>query len=87
MRRGLKPPKKNVNVELGRRIHQTSVTKIYHRRSLGVEPPAAGGYRCLGAKPPAAGRFLVVLKKKRTYFNAIGSQFARVQSHLTQLDF
>ena len=53
---------------------------------LRAEPTAAGGYKGLGAKPPAAGRFLYVFGKKR-YFNPIGSHFARVYSHLKELDF
>ena len=40
----------------------------------------------LGAKPPAAGRFLYVFGKK-SYLNPIGSHFARVHSHLKELDF
>ena len=40
----------------------------------------------LGAKPPAAWRFVVIFGKK-TYFNAVGSHFARVQNHLKELDF
>ena len=48
-----------------------------------VSPVATGG---LGAKPQAAGRFLQVFGKK-IYFNAIGSHFARVHSHLKELGF
>ena len=44
---------------------------------LGVEPPVSGGYEGLGAKPSAAEKFW----EKERYFNAIGSNFARVQSH------
>ena len=43
------------------------------------EPPAAGGYGGLRAKPPAAGRFSQIFGKK-SYFNPIGSHFARVHS-------
>ena len=50
-----------------------------------TEPPAADGYGGLGAKPPAAGRFLFFGQK--SYFNLFGSHFARVQSHLKELDF
>ena len=53
---------------------------------MGTEPPAAAGYGGLWAEPPAAGRFLLVFGKK-CYFNPIGSHFARVQSHLKELDF
>ena len=49
---------------------------------LGAESPASGGYGGLGAKPPAAGKFW----EKQSYFNAIGSHFARVQSHFKELD-
>ena len=51
-----------------------------------VSQTAAGGYGGLGAKPPAAGRFCKFLEKK-SYFNPIGSDFARVHSHLKELDF
>ena len=50
---------------------------------LGADPPVAGGFGGLEAKPPAAGRFL----GKTSSFNGIGSRFARVQSHLKELDF
>ena len=40
----------------------------------------------LGAKPPTAGRFFVIFWKT-SYFIAIGSQFARVESHSKKLDF
>ena len=53
---------------------------------LGAGLPAAGGFGSLAAKPPAVKRFLVIFWKK-SYFNAIGSHFARVQSHLKALDF
>ena len=38
----------------------------------------------LEAKPPEAERFF---EKKTSYFNAIGSHFARVLSYLKELDF
>ena len=53
---------------------------------FGVELPAAEGYEGLWAKPQATERFFVIFWKKN-YFNAIGSHFARVQSHLKELDF
>ena len=53
--------------------------------SLGAEPPAAGDYGDLGAKPSTAGQVFVVFWKK-SYFNATGSHFARVQSHLEELE-
>ena len=37
-------------------------------------------------KAPAAGQFFVIFFTKR-YFNAIGSNFARVQSHSKDPDF
>ena len=44
-----------------------------------------------GAKPPAAGRFFKVFLRffleKNSYFSPIGSHFARVHSHLKELDF
>ena len=53
----------------------------------GTEPPSAGGYGGLGSKPPAAGRFFVIFWKKKLSVNTIGSQFARIQSHLKVLYF
>ena len=50
------------------------------------QAPAVGGNVGPGARSPAAGRFFVTFWKKN-YFNAIGSHFARVQSHLKKLDF
>ena len=38
----------------------------------------------LRAKPPATGWFFVIFEK--SYFDAIGSHFARVQSNLKELD-
>ena len=49
-------------------------------------PPPPGTLLGLRAKPPAIERFFVNFWKK-SYFNAIESQFARVQSHLKALDF
>ena len=48
---------------------------------LGAGSSAAGGFGGLGAKPTAVGRFSVIFGKK-SYFNAIESHFASVQSHL-----
>ena len=63
---------------------------VYLKRStdggLGVEPPAAKGFEGLGAKPPAVGRFFLFFGKN-SYFNAIESHFARVQSYLKALNF
>ena len=53
---------------------------------VGAKPPASGDYGVLGAKAPAARRFFLVFWKK-SYFNAIGSHFARVQSYLKELKF
>ena len=53
---------------------------------LGAGPPAVGGFGDLGAKPPAVRRLFVSFWKK-SYFNAIESHFASVQSHLKALDF
>ena len=50
---------------------------------LGAGAPDAGGFGGLGAKPPAVGQFF----GKKSYFNAIGSHFASVQSHLKALNF
>ena len=54
---------------------------------MGTEPSAAVGYGGLGAKPPAARQFLETFWKKKAFLNAIRSRFARVQSHLKELDF
>ena len=54
---------------------------------LKAKPPAAGGYWGPRAKPPAASRFFCSFFGKKSYFNAIGSHFARVQSHLKELKF
>ena len=54
---------------------------------LGAGSPAAGGFGGSGAKPPAVGRFFVIFLGKKSYFNAIRSHFASVQSHLKALDF
>ena len=54
--------------------------------ALGAEHPASGSYEGLGAKPPAYRRFLYLFGKQ-SYFNAIGSHFAHVQSHSKELDF
>ena len=45
---------------------------------LGAGPPAAGGF---------VGRFFVIFFTKQSYFNAIESHFASVQSHLKALVF
>ena len=64
---------------------------VYLKRStgggLGAQPPAARGFGGLGAKPPAVGRFFVSFFEKNSYFNAIESHLARVQSHLKELNF
>ena len=54
---------------------------------LGAEPPAVRGFGGLGAKPTAVGRFFASFFGKNSYFNAIESHFARVQSHLKALNF
>ena len=51
-----------------------------------AEPPAARGFGGLGAKPQPLGDFLKFFGKN-SYFNAIESHFARVQSHLKALNF
>ena len=58
---------------------------MYTDGGLRTGPPAAGGYGGLGAKPPAAGQVFVISWKK-SYFNATGLHFARVQSHLKELE-
>ena len=55
-------------------------------RGLGAGPPAVGGFGGLGAKLPEVGQFFVIFWKK-SYFNAIGTHLASVQSHLKALDF
>ena len=51
---------------------------------MGADPPAARGFGDLGAKPPAAGQVFVIFLEK-SYFNATGSLFVRVPSHLKEL--
>ena len=41
----------------------------------------------LGAKPPNRWTIFCKFFEKKSYFNAIGSYFARVPSHLKELDF
>ena len=71
---------------LGDVFEKASVLKGITDEGLGADPQAADGYGGLGAKPPAAGRFCKLLEKK-SYFSPIGSRFARVHSHLKELDF
>ena len=49
-----------------------------------LQPPVAMGV--WGQSPQALGDFCKFLENK-SYFNPIGSHFARVQSHLKELDF
>ena len=64
------------------RNEQSGVSQVYHRRG---SREAMGG---LWAKLQAAGRFFCnFLGKTSSYFNAIGSQFARVYNHFKELDF
>ena len=58
-------------------------TKRITDEGLGAESPVRGSLRGLGANPTAAGRLFEI----KSDFNAIGSHFARVQSHLKELDF
>ena len=37
--------------------------------------------------PPVAGRFFRIFFEKKSYCNAFGSHFARVQNHLKELDY
>ena len=64
---------------------------VYLKRStdggLGAEPSAARCFGRLGAKPPAVGQFFVSFLENNSYFHAIESHFARVQSHLKALNF
>ena len=67
-------------------VEKDSVLKRITDGSLGAEPPAAGGYGDLGQSPQPLGDFCKFLEKK-SYFNPIGSHFARVHSHLKELEF
>ena len=58
-------------------------TKRITDEGLGAESPVGGSFRGLGANPTAAGQFFEI----KSDFNAIGSHFASVQSHLKELDF
>ena len=86
---GPPPPSKILRTLL---VEYTCVLKRVTDGGLGAEPPTAGGYGDLGAKPQAAGQspqnmgdFCVF--GKTSYFNPTGSHFARVHSHLKELDF
>ena len=70
------------HIKIGRRDEQISTTQTCHRRGLGAEPPAAGGYESLGARHPAAGQFFVSFWKKMAILMPFGSHFARFQRHL-----
>ena len=71
----------NLGDVLGKLVYSNiSQTGIWGRS------PIADAYGGLGTKPPAAGQFLYVFGKK-SYFNPIGSPFARVHSHLKEPDF
>ena len=70
----------------GNVLRKLLLLKCIVNGGLGVGPPAAGGFGGLWAQPPANGRVFVIFWKK-SYFNAIGSYFASVQSHLIALDF
>ena len=52
---------------------------------LGPQPPEALG--AWGRSPPNPWASFCNFLKKKSYFNAIGSHFASVQSHLKALDF
>ena len=56
-----------------------SQTEVWGRNS---QLPEAMGY---GRAPSRYAIFVIFLKK--SYFNAIGPHFARVQSHLKEIDF
>ena len=64
--------------ELGNASSKVVQLKCSTDGGSGAEPPAAGGYRGLGAEPPAAGQLFCNFLEKKSYFNAIGSHFARV---------
>ena len=59
---------------MGRGVENTSVTQTYRRRKSGSGAPSRWAIFC---------NFFA----KKSYFNAIESHFARVQSHLKKLDF
>ena len=56
-----------------------SQTRVWRLRP---QPPEVLGIW----EPPTAGQFFVIFEIK-SYFNAIGSHFAHVQSHLKELEF
>ena len=72
--------------ELGGALSKLVQLKRITDRGLETELRAAGGFGGLGAIS-AAGRFFIILWKTISYFNAIGSHFAPVQSYLKELDF
>ena len=79
---GLEPQVKKFYkyIKIGRRGEQISATQTYHRRGLGAEPPAAGGYRVWGLRHPAAGRCFAIFGKN-SYFKVIWITFRNFQSY------
>ena len=68
---------------MGRHGEQISAPQTCHRRGLGAEPPAAGGYGSLGAKHPAAGRVFVSFWEKMAILMPFGrTKFLRFESQL-----
>ena len=69
---------------LGEVLSKQVYSNVSQTRVLGAEPPAAGGYGGLGQSPSRRAIFVSFWKK--SYFNPIGSHFARVHSHWKELD-
>ena len=82
---GLEPQVKKFYkyIKIGGRGEQISATQTYHRRGLGAEAPAAGGYGVWGLRHPAAGRYFVIFGKN-SYFKVIWITF-RTFSELFQV--
>ena len=80
---GIKSQVKNFYkyIKIGKRGDQISATQTYHRRGLGVEPPAPGGYGGLEAK--LLGNFL----EKNSHFNVIWITFRTFLEPLEKTKF
>ena len=60
---------------------------MYHRWGSGGRVPSRRRLWGSGGKAPSRWAIFVSFWKKKRYFNPIESHFARVQSHLKELDF
>ena len=75
-----------ITSELGDELSKLLQLKRNTNEVWGQSPQPPEAIEIWGAKPLTSAPFLVIFEGK-SYFNAIGSHFARVQSHLKELDF